>query len=86
MPASALNCIVPVKLDLKRGKPNQFAIICLAESEDLRRRAPMEPLREDQNEELRREVRSAHKALLTKLKRKRSTNKKLGKVIANNQK
>lgn len=76
-----LNYIVPVKVEMERGKPNLFALICLPKGQDLLRgNEPIEPYKEDDCATLRKQVRTAHKTLLEKLKRKRKNDKKDGKV------
>lgn len=75
------NCIVPVKVETWKGKPCYCAIICLPKEQDLLKgNEPIEPYKDDEYQELRKEVRAAHKTLLKKLKRKRKSDKQSGKV------
>lgn len=76
----SMNCIVPVRLSVvKKGAPKRFAIICLATVKDLKCE-PVESAREDQNQLIRKQIRTDHRCLLKKLKRKRKAAKEIEKA------
>lgn len=77
------NCLIPVYLTMStRGSPDNCAIICLPKPSDLKRNVrniksldtePVytEPLRTDQHEKERKQLRSVHLKLLKRLRRRR---------------
>ncbi|XP_025830513.1 ribonucleases P/MRP protein subunit POP1 isoform X4 [Agrilus planipennis] len=77
-----LNCLVPVRIKmLDKGAPKIFAVICLPHSNDnCKKMTLMEPLKEDLNEQKRKDLRSSHKMDLKKRSKER---KKLKKVKRN---
>lgn len=74
------DCLIPVRLKmLKKGKAREFSIICLPKGKDLQLE-PKEPIKIDENQEIRKELRDAHKMLLKQLNRRRKHAKTEGKV------
>lgn len=78
------NCLVRVKVSMPKGVPNEFAIICIPTSEDLRKLesdkrwiGPEEQCHIDSNEATRKISRKNHLLLLKRLRRQRIRQKKL---------
>ncbi|XP_025830511.1 ribonucleases P/MRP protein subunit POP1 isoform X2 [Agrilus planipennis] len=73
-----LNCLVPVRIKmLDKGAPKIFAVICLPHSNDnCKKMTLMEPLKEDLNEQKRKDLRSSHKMDLKKRSKERKKLKK----------
>ncbi|XP_032674885.1 ribonucleases P/MRP protein subunit POP1 [Odontomachus brunneus] len=78
------NCLVCVKVSMMKGVPNDFAIICIPTSEDLKKLesdkrwiGPEEQCHVDSNEATRKVSRKNHLLLLKRLRRQRIRQKKL---------
>lgn len=74
------NCLIPVRLKmLRKGKPREFSIICLPKVKDFQFE-PIEPMKTDENQKARTELRDAHKIFLQQLSRRRKQAKIAGRV------
>lgn len=79
-PESFRNCLIPVSIKFAgKGLCKKFAIICLPQEADLKK-VPTEDNCVDKNEKLRKELRTKHRILLKRLRRRRIRAKKNGKV------